>query len=200
MKQLLIILITTTVVVLLAGCGKRERTHDLLENKSKPLEIVHPYQKIISKQAVGIPSKADGIQVGENVNPEGKASLQGTSLVGMLSDHFSVLKSSPDKFSGSNSFLPNIPELIDHWKSTIKETNEPHKRFFLKLAMSINGPIRPAQKTRTVESGPAINSMKEILESAGNQCLFSSLKTPIHLAKRRFCVGLGPGLGLDGAR
>ncbi|MEO2044494.1 MAG: hypothetical protein ABGX43_07810, partial [Nitrospinaceae bacterium] len=135
MKQLLIILITTTAVVLLAGCGKRERTHNLLENKSKPLEIVHPYQKIINNQAVGIGSKADRIQTGKNVNPEDKASLQGTSLVGMLSDHFSVLKSSPDKFSGSNSFLPNIPELIDHWKSAIKETNEPDMRFFLKLKL-----------------------------------------------------------------
>ena len=129
MKQLLI---TTTAVVLLAGCGKRERTHDLLENKIKPLEIVHPYQKIISKQAAVIGSKAGGIQLGKNVNPADKDALQGTSLVGMLSDHFSVLKSSPDKFSGSNSFLPNIPGLIDHWKSAIKETNEPDKRFFLK--------------------------------------------------------------------
>ena len=71
----------------------------------------------------------------KKVNPAGKGTLQGTSLVGMLSDHFSVLKSSPDKFSGSNSFLPNIPELIDHWKSAIKETNEPDKRFFLKLKL-----------------------------------------------------------------
>jgi hypothetical protein len=58
MKQLLI---TTTAVVLLAGCGKRERTHDLSENKSKPLETVHPYQKIISKQATVIGSKVSGI-------------------------------------------------------------------------------------------------------------------------------------------
>ena len=101
MKQLLI---TTTAVVLLAGCGKRERTHDLLENKSKPLEIVHPYQKIISKQAAVIGFKSDGIQLKKKVNPAGKDTLQGTSLVEMLSDHFSVLKSSPDKFSGSDSF------------------------------------------------------------------------------------------------
>jgi len=81
MKQLLIILITTTVVVLLAGCGKRERTHDLLENKSKLLEIVHPYQKIISKQAVGIPSKADGIQAGKNVNQRIRPPCRGQALL-----------------------------------------------------------------------------------------------------------------------
>ena len=40
--------------------------------------------------------------------------------------------------------------------------------FYLKLAMSINGSIGPAQKTRTVGSGAVINSMKEILESIGN--------------------------------
>ncbi|MDB4805063.1 lipoprotein [bacterium] len=49
MKQLLI---TTTAVVVLAGCGKRERTHGLSEDESKPLETVHTCQKIISKQAL----------------------------------------------------------------------------------------------------------------------------------------------------
>ena len=132
MKQLLL---TTIAAALLTGCGEGEKRHDLSDNKSKPLKSVHPYQKIISRQAAVIGSKAGGIQLEKKVNPAGKGTLQGTSLVGMLSDHFSVLKSSPDKFSGSNSFLPNIPELIDHWKSAIKETNEPDKRFFLKLKL-----------------------------------------------------------------
>ena len=129
------ILITTIAAVLLTGCGKGKKTHDLSDNKSKPLESVHPYQKIISKQEVGIGSKAGGIQVGKNENPAGKAALQGTNLVEILRDHFSELTSSPDKFSGSNPFLPNIPELIDHWKKEIKETKEPDKRFFLKLKL-----------------------------------------------------------------
>ena len=129
------ILITTIAAVLLTGCGKGEKKHDLSDNKSKPLESVHPYQKIISKQEVGIGSKAGGIQVGKNENPAGKAALEGTNLVEILRDHFSKLTSSPDKFSGSNPFLPNIPELIDHWKKEIKETKEPDKRFFLKLKL-----------------------------------------------------------------
>ena len=129
------ILITTIAAVLLTGCGKGKKTHDLSDNKSKPLESVHPYQKIISKQEVGIGSKAGGIQVGKNENPAGKAALEGTNLVEILRDHFSKLTSSPDKFSGSNPFLPNIPELIDHWKKEIKETKEPDKRFFLKLKL-----------------------------------------------------------------
>ena len=129
------ILITTIAAVLLTGCGKGEKKHDLSDNKSKPLESVHPYQKIISKQEVGIGSKAGGIQVGKNENPAGKAALEGTNLVEILRDHFSRLTSSPDKFSGSNPFLPNIPELIDHWKKEIKETKEPDKRFFLKLKL-----------------------------------------------------------------
>ena len=129
------ILITTIAAVLLTGCGKGKKTHDLSDNKSKPLESVHPYQKIISKQEVGIGSKAGGIQVGKNENPAGKAALQGTNLVEILRDHFNELTSSPDKFSGSNPFLPNIPELIDHWKKEIKETKEPDKRFFLKLKL-----------------------------------------------------------------
>ena len=129
------ILITTIAAVLLTGCGKGKKTHDLSDNKSKPLESVHPYQKIINKQEVGIGSKAGGIQVGKNENPAGKAALQGTNLVEILRDHFSELTSNPDKFSGSNPFLPNIPELIDHWKKEIKETKEPDKRFFLKLKL-----------------------------------------------------------------
>ena len=129
------ILITTIAAVLLTGCGKGKKTHDLSDNKSKPLESVHPYQKIISKQEVGIGSKAGGIQVEKNENPAGKAALQGTNLVEILRDHFNELTSSPDKFSGGNPFLPNIPELIDHWKKEIKETKEPDKRFFLKLKL-----------------------------------------------------------------
>ena len=129
MKQLLL---TTIAATLLTGCGEGKKRHDLSNNKIKSLQSLHPYQKIISKQAAVIGFKSDGIQLKKKVNPAGKDTLQGTSLVEMLSDHFSVLKSSPDKFSGSNSFLPNIPGLIDHWKSDIKETNEPEKRFFLK--------------------------------------------------------------------
>ena len=106
MKQLLL---TVIAAAFLAGCGEVEKRHDLSGNESKPLQSVHPYQKIISKQAAVIGSNVGGIQTQKNVNPAGKSALQGTSLVGILSDHFSVLKSSPDKFSGSNSFLPNIP-------------------------------------------------------------------------------------------
>ena len=132
MKQLLP---TAIAAALLTGCGEVEKRHDLSDNESKPLQSVHPYQKIIGKEAAVVGSNAGGIQAKKNINPARKSALQGTSLVGMLSDHFSVLKSSPDKFSGSNSFLPNIPELIDHWKSAIKETNEPDKQFFLKLKL-----------------------------------------------------------------
>jgi len=52
-----------------------------LENKSKLLEIVHPYQKIISKQAVGIASKADGIQAGKNVNQRIRPPCRGQALL-----------------------------------------------------------------------------------------------------------------------
>ena len=114
------LLLTTIAVALLTGCGEVEKRRDLSDNESKPLQSVHPYQKIISRQAAVIGSNAGGIQAEKNVNPAGKSALQGTSIVGILGDHFSVLKSSPDKFSGSNSFLPNIPELIEHWKSAIK--------------------------------------------------------------------------------
>ena len=117
----------------MAGCGRGEKKHSLSEDKSKPAESVHPYQKIISRQEAGIGSKVVGIQA--NKNPAGKAALNETNLVAMLRENFSVLKSSPDKFSGSNSFLPNIPELIDHWKGALKETNEPDKQFFLRLKL-----------------------------------------------------------------
>ena len=132
MKRLLL---TTIAAVLVTGCGKDEKKQDSSDNKSKPPESVHPYQKITSKQEAGIGSKAGGIQLGKIENPAGRVALQKTNLVEMLRGYFSVLKGSPDKFSGSDPFLPNIPELIDHWKRAIKETNEPDKRFFLKLKL-----------------------------------------------------------------
>ena len=157
MKQLLL---TTIAAILMAGCGRGEKKQSPSEDKSKSAESVHPYQKIISRQEAGIGSKAVGIQAKKNKNPVGKAALNETNLVAMLRENFSVLKSSPDKFSGSNSFLPNIPELIDHWKSAIKETNEPDKQFFLKLKLI----DELTRSNRNEEALSLIQEMQGLLE------------------------------------
>ena len=129
MKQILFIAIA---VSFMAGCDKVKTKDNLPEDQNKAPANIHPYEKIIlqdksSRSRLGLAKLIKNETTDSGVN--------GENLVKILNDFFSGLQKSPDKFSGNNPFLPNIPELINHWKSELKETKEPKKRLFLQLKL-----------------------------------------------------------------
>ena len=115
------------------GCSSDQK-ESLLDGKGRPSIRNHPYKKIIL-QETGRRSRAGFAKSINNETSGSNSDLKQASLVKILEDYFSVLKKSPDKFSGNNPFLPNIPELIDYWKSELRETREPEKRLFLQLKL-----------------------------------------------------------------
>ena len=132
MRQFLLIAIVT---ILIAGCGRTETKDSPPGNKIKSVERIHPYQKIINKQQRAAYAKVAAKELIKNEGPDPVPDLSKTNLVGILRDYFDGLKKHPDKFAASNPFLPNIPELVDHWKRELKKTNEPKKRLFLQLKL-----------------------------------------------------------------
>ena len=131
MKQILLIV---TVAIIMTGCGRVETKDALPVDQGGSVSSVHPYKKIFVSET-GRRSRVVAARLIKYKTSESSTVLNGDSLVKILGDSFPDLKKSPDKFSGDNPFLPNIPGLIEYWNKDLKETNEPKKRLFLQLKL-----------------------------------------------------------------